>query len=327
MFLTGRMYHMSSMKSEMVKFVLKNSHYFMGQAEKGVIDENTSIEETRNVSERFANRMNRMSWMAKVARKASGIRVEPVNIYHLYGEWILPAHLSKDKVMLYLHGGGYVFGSCNTYRSFMTKLVAESNITALIINYRLAPEHPFPAALDDAAFTYQWLLSSGVNPEDIIIAGDSAGGGLVFSTLLALRDRKIPLPAAAVVMSPWTDLTFSGESVRTKKSVENFIPEGCIETFGGYYTKGSNPADPYISPLFGELEGLPPMMIHVGEDEILLDDSVRFAEKAVRSGVDCKIKIWPEMFHCFPLMTPAFPEAVQGVKEIAQFAKQHIHQS
>lgn len=316
---------MSSMGSAMVKFVLKNSHYFMGQAQKGVIDENTSIEETRAVSEKFAARKEKMSWMDKITQHANGIQVEPVQFYHLYGEWILPAHLSKDKVMLYLHGGGYVFGSCNTYRSFMTKLVAETNVTALIINYRLAPECPYPAALDDAVFTYQWLLSRGVEPKNIIIAGDSAGGGLVFSTLLAIRDRKIPLPAAAVVMSPWTDLTFSGETVQTKKDVEDFIPEGCIETFGAYYSKGSDPADPYISPLFGDLEGLPPIMIHVGENEILLDDSVRFAEKAVRAGVDCKIKIWSDMFHCFPLMTPAFPEAVQGVKEIAQFTKKYMH--
>lgn len=315
---------MSSMKSNMAKFLLKNSHYFMGQKEKGVIDENTSIDDTREISERFSKRMEQMSWMSKIARAAAGIQIEPENIYHIYGEWILPAHKSKDQVMLYLHGGGYVFGSCNTYRSFMTKLVKESNITALIINYRLAPEHPFPAAVDDAAFTYQWLLSRGIDSKDIILAGDSAGGGLVLATLLALKDRNIPLPTAAVVMSPWTDLTFSGESVQTKKDVEHFIPEGCIETFGGYYTKGSDPRNPYASPLFGALEGLPPIMIHVGEDEILLDDSVRFAEKAVRAGVDCKIKIWSEMFHCFPLLTPAFPEAEQGVKEIAQFAKKHM---
>lgn len=316
---------MSSIKSAGVKFLLKNSHYFMGQSKKGIIDENTSIEETRAVSEKTASQMEKMNWMAKVTQNAVGIQVDPVQIYHIYGEWILPAHLSKDKVMLYLHGGGYVFGSCNTYRSFMTKLVKESNITALIINYRLAPEHPFPAALDDAAFTYQWLLSSGIDAKNIVLAGDSAGGGLVLATLQAIRDRSIPMPVAAVVMSPWTDLTFSGETVQTKKDVENFIPEGCIETFGGYYTKGSDPSTPYASPLFGDLTGLPPIMIHVGEEEILLDDSVRFANKAVQAGVDCKLKIWPEMFHCFPLMAPAFPEAVQGLKEIAQFTQQHLN--
>ena len=316
---------MASMKSNMAKFLLKNSHYFMGQMEKGKIDENTSIEETRAVSEKFAQRMEQMSWMTKITRLATGIRVEPEQIYHLYGEWILPAHSSKDQVMLYLHGGGYVFGSCNTYRSFMTKLVKESSVTALIINYRLAPEHPFPAAVDDAAFTYQWLLSRGVHPKNIVLAGDSAGGGLVLATMLALKDRQISLPKAAVVMSPWTDLTFSGESVQTKKDVEHFIPEGCIETFGGYYTKGSNPATPYASPLFGALEDLPPIMIHVGEDEILLDDSVRFHQKAIRAGVDCQIKIWPGMFHCFPLMAPAFPEAVQGLREMAACVAKHIY--
>jgi acetyl esterase/lipase len=205
----------------------------------------------------------------------------------------------------------------------VAKIAKGSGIIILQFNHRLAPEHPFPAALEDSLAAYRWLLAQGVSNSNIMIVGESAGGGLCLATLLALRDQGAPLPAAAVAISPWTDLTLSGESRRTKADV-CLSPKGMAEVCTKYYLGSHNPENPWISPLFGDLHGLPPILINVGADDTLLDDSLRFAEKANAAGVDITLRVGEGMVHCYPLLAPLFPEATQAMDEICMFIKTHI---
>ncbi len=215
----------------------------------------------------------------------AGIEVSPATIGNLLAEWILPAQAAKDRVIFFLHGGGYVSGSCSDHRRLLAKFVQGSNVGALLFEYRLAPENPYPAAIEDSVAAYRWLLAQGVASSDIVFAGDSAGGGLCLALLLALRDQDIPLPAAAVAISPWTDLKCTGESYRSNAR-KCLAPEGCWTAFSRHYVGDHDAGLPWISPLCGDLRGLPPLLIYVGGDEILRDDSVRFAAKAKDSGVD-----------------------------------------
>jgi acetyl esterase/lipase len=223
-------------------------------------------------------------------------------------------------VIFYTHGGGYVSGSCSDHRGFVAKFVQGSGVGALLYEYRLAPEHPFPAALEDTLTAYRWLLSQSVSPSRIIIVGESAGGGLCLATLLALRDHGIPLPAAAVALSPWTDLRLTGESNRTRAKV-SIDPVGMSMVCSQYYAGDEDPGLPYISPLYGDLHGLPPLLIYVGNDEMGRDDSTRFAEKAKAAGVDVTLRVGEGMVHCYPLFAPLFPEATQAMQEICAFIK------
>ncbi len=226
-------------------------------------------------------------------------------------------------MILYTVGGGYVSGSCNDHRALVAKITQGSGVTTLLFDHRLAPEDPFPAALDDAVTAYRWLLAQGIAPSNIVIAGDSAGGGLCLATLLALRDQNTPLPAAAAVLSPWTDLVLTGESYRTKLNA-SIDPPGMSVVCSKYYVGENDPRHPWISPLYGGLRGLPALFICVGTNETMLDDSTRFAEKALAAGVDVTLSVWEGMVHCFPLMAPLFPEATQALDEICTFIRTHL---
>ncbi len=199
----------------------------------------------------------------------------------------------------------------------------ETRRMVISVDYRLAPEHPFPAAMDDTLVAYRWLLAQGVSPERIVIVGESAGGGLALATLLALRDQGLPLPAGAVALSPWTDLELTGESCRTKVKV-CISPLGMNRVCSQYYVGDNDPRLPWISPLHGDLHGLPPILINVGEDETMLDDSTRFAEKAKAAGVDMTLMVGPGMVHCYPLFAPLFPEATQAMAEICAWIKAQV---
>ncbi len=209
------------------------------------------------------------------------------------GEWIAAPNAGAERPRIYyLHGGGYVIGSINTHRALIARLSAASGARAFAINYRLAPEHPFPAAVEDAVSAYRWLLEQGVDPATIVIAGDSAGGGLTVATLVALRDAGVPLPAAAVCLSPWTDMEGIGESAKTRKAADPMIdPEGGLAQ-AQLYLGGADPRTPLAAPLYADLRGLPPMLIHVGDAEVLLDDSTRLAERAKAAGVDVTLEVW-----------------------------------
>jgi epsilon-lactone hydrolase len=253
----------------------------------------------------------------------AGIDVSPVTIDGIPAEWILPSGATRDRIIFFLHGGGYVSGSCADHRIHAAKLVKGTGLAALLFEYRLAPEHPYPAAIEDSLTAYQWLLGQGVSPSDIVFAGDSAGGGLALALLPAVRDRGMPLPAAAAVMSPWTDLMCTGESYRTKANV-CLSPEGTWTAFSKHYAADNDPCLPLISPLYGDLHGLPPILIHVGEDEILRDDSIRFAEKAKEAGVDVTLRVGEGMLHCYPVCAPLFPEATAAMEEICNFMRMHL---
>ena len=307
---------MPSLRSRLFLFVLRHSHLLRFRLKRrAAIDWDTSIPDYRRETERASKLFGKLP---------DQIEVSPVTIDGLYTEWILPSRAKKDKVILYFHGGGYVTGTCKMHRTHVAKVVKGSGVGALLFAYRLAPEHPFPAAIEDSVTVYRWLLAEGISPSRIVFMGDSAGGGLCLATLIALRDQGIPLPAAVVALSPWTDLKCTGESYKTKLKVEPLAPTESWTVFSHYYVKGSDPCNPWISPLYGDLHGLPPLLIHVGENEVLLDDSVRFAEKAKDAGVDVTLKVGEGMFHCYPVCAPLFPEAKRAMDEIFTFIKAHI---
>jgi acetyl esterase/lipase len=295
---------------------MKNSHLLRFRLKKETIDWNTneSILRFREQCEEGAKRFGKMP---------AGIAVLPAMIDNLKAEWIMPAQATKEKVIFFVHGGGYVSGSCSDHRIHVSKFVKGANIGALLFEYRLAPEHPFPAALDDSVNAYQWLLSQGVLSSNVVFAGDSAGGGLCLATLLALRDKGLPLPAAAVALSPWTDLRCTGASYR-KNAGKCLSPDGTWTAFSKHYAGDHDPGLPGMSPLYGDLRGLPPLLIFAGEDEILLDDSVRLAEKAKDAGVDVTLRVGKGLFHCYPVCAPLFPEATQAMDEICSFLKNHL---
>ena len=196
-------------------------------------------------------------------------------------------------------------------------LAAQSRVLA--VDYRLAPEFPFPSALEDSLAAYKWLISEGISPKNIIIAGDSAGGGLTISTVVTLRDKEEFMPGALVLLSPWTDLTFSGESIITKKQVDPIFTQDIEIAYVPAYTGIVDPSNPLISPIFANLQNFPPTLIHVGTDEILLDDSTRLVNRLRSEGVHVKIKIWEEMWHVFPAYAPWVPEAQSAIDEIGEF--------
>jgi len=305
---------MPSLQSHLFHFLLKHGHLLRFKLKKKEWDFNTSIPNFRQKCERGASKFGKMP---------DGIEVIPVTINGLSAEWILPYQGTKDQVILYTIGGGYVSGSCNDHRSIVAKIVKGSGVSMLLFEHRLAPEHPYPAALEDSVAVYRWLLAQDVSPSQIMIVGESAGGGLCLATLLALRDQGIPLPAAAVALSPWTDLKLTGESYRTKAKV-CLSPRGMATVCSKYYVGDNDPCLPWISPLYGDLHGLPPILIYVGEYETLLDDSTRFAEKAKAAGVDVTLKIGEGMIHCYPLLPAFIPEAQQAMDEICAFIKTHI---
>ncbi|QQS27932.1 MAG: alpha/beta hydrolase [Sphingobacteriales bacterium] len=233
--------------------------------------------------------------------------------------WIIPAKANTNIAMLYLHGGGYAVGSVNTHKALVSKIAKKAGITALAIDYRLAPEHPFPAAVDDAICAYNFLLEQNYAPENIVIAGDSAGGGLTLATLIALKDLGRPLPAAAVCLSPWTDLVVTGASVTEKAHLDPMIVGYLLSEWAAKYA-GKTPVNhPLISPLYADLSGLPPLLVQVGTDEVILDDSTRFAEKAREQGVDVTLDIWNGMIHVWQYLWYVIPEANEAIKQIATY--------
>jgi monoterpene epsilon-lactone hydrolase len=307
---------MPSLRSRLIRFMLTHRHWFRFQLKRRTtIDWNTSIPQLRQEADKTSKFFGRLP---------KGIRVSPVTIDDLPAEWIVPSQAKKDKAILYFHGGGYVMGSVQAHRPIVTKFVKGSGVGALLFGYRLAPEYPFPAALEDSMTAYRWLLAQGVTPSHIVFVGDSAGGGLGLATLIALRDKGIALPAAVVALSPWTDLKCTGESLRTKAKVDPLTWAESWTVFSKYYVGDNDPGNPWISPLYGNLRGLPPMLIYVGEHEVLLDDSTRFAKKAKNTGVDITLRVGEGMVHCYPVLAPLFPEAKQAMDEICAFIKTHV---
>jgi acetyl esterase/lipase len=252
------------------------------------------------------------------------IKCDPTDAGGVPAEWISAPGADPDRVIYYLHGGGYVMGSIKTHREMVSRIARASGARALAIDYRLAPEHPFPAAVEDSTAAYRWLLSTGVDPARLVIAGDSAGGGLTVATLVALRDAGDPLPAAAVCLSPWVDMEGIGESMTTRAEADPMVQRDDLIEGAQAYLGGADPRTPLAAPLYADLKGLPPLLIHVGTAETLLDDSTRLADRAKTAGVDVTLEPWDDMIHVWQFMASMLPEGQQSIDRIGGFIREHI---
>lgn len=258
------------------------------------------------------------------AQLPEGTEVSEVTADNVPGEWVSAPNAATDRVVLYLHGGAYLLGSPKTHRELVARISMAAGVRALLIDYRLAPEHPFPAAVEDAVASYRWLLNSGIAPEHIVISGDSAGGGLSMATLLALHDAGDPLPAGAALLSPWTDLAATGESLTTRAELDPWLDSNGLIPAAAVYLGEADPRNPLASPLYGDLRGLPPLLIQVGSDEILYDDSVRLAERAQEAGVAVTLEKWPDMWHVFQAFAGMLPEGQQAIEHIGEFVRARV---
>jgi monoterpene epsilon-lactone hydrolase len=308
---------MPSIRSRLFLGVLKNSHLLRFKRKRqSTFDFDTSIEEFRAQVD---------TTPALFGKLPDHIALESIMIDDLYAEWLRHADAPKDEAILYFHGGGYVSGTCAAHRTHVSKVVNGSLINAMTFQYRVAPEHPFPTALEDALAAYRYFLEQRFAPDKIAFMGDSAGGGLCLATLNAIKEQGLPLPTAVVALSPWTDLACTGGSYQ--RNAESCLsPTGSWTVFSHYYAPDMDKTNPLISPLYGDLAGMPPMRIYVSSDEVMLDDAVQYAEKAKAAGVEVVLTIGEGLFHCYLICAPIFPEATEAMAELCDFMKQHVAQ-
>jgi acetyl esterase/lipase len=273
-----------------------------------------TLEENRVYSLNNARRMNSVP---------KGVEINKFEIAGIPSAWISPSNADQDKVILHLHGGGYVLGGIDSQQMMCILMAQTLKMKVLLPEYRLAPENPFPAAVDDALKVYRWLLAQGYHPGNIIVSGDSAGGGLGLATVLSLRDAGEALPAAVACMSPWADLTFKGGTYITKAKAEAVLREDVLREWASYYIGTEKPDHPLISPVYADFRGFPPLLIQVGSDEILLDDSRMLAEKAKADGVEVTLKIWDDLWHVWQALGKLIPESKKAFEEMGQFVREH----
>jgi epsilon-lactone hydrolase len=268
----------------------------------------------------------RSDWDAAFGGTTAPVTCERVSAGGVDGEWMSPADAPEDKAILYFHGGGFRIGSVSSHRDLIARIALASGCRVLAINYRLAPEHRFPAALDDAIAAHRWMLDCGLTSANIVFAGDSAGGNLVLAAMLALRERALPLPVSAVLMSPWTDLAATGASYISRAEADPIHQRAMILALAKNYLGGQgDPYDPLVSPLYADLAGLPPLLIQVGDRETVLDDSVMLADMARAAGIDVNLEVWDGMIHVFQMFGAELPEARQAIASIAGFLNRHLH--
>lgn len=253
---------------------------------------------------------------------AEGTSIEEVDAGGVPGEWVAAPGASGSSTILYLHGGAYTICSPRTHRSITSGLSARTGARVLAADYRLAPENPFPAAVDDALAAYRFLLENGSSP--VVVAGDSAGGGLTIALLVAARDAGLPLPAAAAVISPWVDLELTGASMDDKADVDPMINRERLKESADAYLAGADARTPLASPLYADLTGLPPLFIHVGERETLLDDASRLEEAATRAGVDVTLEVEEDMIHIWHIFAGLAPEGDAGLDRVSAFLSPHL---
>lgn len=251
------------------------------------------------------------------------VRCDPVDAGGVPAEWITTPGVVAERVIYYLHGGGYVMGSINTHREMVSRLSRAASARVLIIDYRLAPENPFPAAVDDSLAAYRWLLSVGVDPARLVIAGDSAGGGLTVATLISLRDAGESLPQAGICLSPWVDLECVGECMVTRAERDPVLSRDISLMLAKAYLGDTDPRTPLASPIYADLTGLPPLLIQVGTAEVLFDDATRLADHARAAGVDVILEPWDDMIHVWHMFAAILPEGQQAIDRIGEFIHQH----
>jgi epsilon-lactone hydrolase len=259
--------------------------------------------------------------MATMFPVPADVKCEPVMAGTVKAEWVTAPGAASDRAILHLHGGGYVIGSINTHRALAAGLSRAAKARVLLIGYRLAPEHPHPAAVEDAVAAYRWLLAQGFSPKRIAIAGDSAGGGLTIAVLVALRDGGEKLPAAGVCLSPWVDLEGIGESMTTKADLDPMVKKDGLVQLATLYLGGKDPRTPLAAPLYADLSGLPPLLILAGTWETLLDDASRIAERARKAGVDVTYEPAEGMIHVWQLFAPILDEGKQSIERIGQYVR------
>lgn len=263
----------------------------------------------------------RFEKMAAVLGGAPDAKCETVDAGGVPAEWVAAPGVDPERAVLLLHGGGYAIGSLNTHRRLAYDISAASGARVLVIDYRLAPEHPFPAAVDDAAAAWRWLLQQAFAASRLAIVGDSAGGGLTIATLVNLRDQKLGLPGCAVAVSPWVDLEGLGNSITTRAAQDAMVQKDGLLWMAKMYLAGKDAKTPLAAPLHADLKGLPPVLVQVGTAETLLDDATRIAEKLHAAGVEVRLAIWPNMPHVFPLFAPILSEGRDGCLEIGSFIR------
>lgn len=254
----------------------------------------------------------------------SDVTVTPVNAGGVPSEWLDIGGAACDSTLFFVHGGGYSIGSLRTHRRLASDLARASGLRALSIGYRLAPEHLFPAAVEDAAAAYRWLLDSGLDANRIVLAGDSAGGGLCLAALMKLRDEGAAMPAAVACLSPWTDLAATGASVYTRAAHDPILDARDLHTFAQRYLGEADPRNPLASPLYGDLRGLPPLLIHAGTAEILLDDSTRLASRARDAGVDVTLHVADDMVHAWHYYAGLFPEGEEAILKVGEYIRARL---
>ncbi|MCL6645184.1 MAG: alpha/beta hydrolase [Dehalococcoidia bacterium] len=259
-----------------------------------------------------------MESMAVLGGPEPGTVSEPVEAGGVPAEWIVAPGAARDRAILYLHGGGYAIGSIATHRGVLSRLSAASASAGLALDYRLAPEHPFPAAVEDAVAAYRWLLAQGIAPGRIAIAGDSAGGGLTVAALVALRDAGDPLPACAVTFSPWADLALEGASMDERDALDPMVHRPGLQQMADWYLAGQDARHPLASPIHADLAGLPPLLVQVGTAETLYDDAVRLAVRAIEAGTAVTFEPWADLFHVFQIFA-MLPEAQEAVRAAGAF--------
>lgn len=271
---------------------------------------------------RHRKELDRGAWFMPRFRKVDYKKLE---VNGLKAEWITPKKLKHpDKVLYYLHGGAYAVCSIETHRRLVARLAYLTGVKALMIEYRMAPESPFPAAIDDAVTGFNWLQQQGYDAKDIVIGGDSAGGGLSVTTMLQLRDTQQPLPAFALLISPWTDLEGTGDSNTSKDLPDSVLNNPALIWHGKLYAGKESLRHPMISPIYADLTGLPPLYIVVGEEELIYDDSVRLAQKADSCGVEVTLEKWAHMFHVWQIYDFIMPEANTSIHEMAKRIEQML---
>jgi epsilon-lactone hydrolase len=298
---------MPSVQSRGLRFFIRHFNFFSG--------EGGSLPELRR----------RTDFFASLLRTPRGVSIRKIIAGTAPAERLIPVDAPENFVLLYFHGGGFIFCSLKTHRAMVARLALAGGTRAVSVDYRLAPEHPFPAALEDCLAAYRWLLQSGISPRRIVVAGDSAGGNLALALLIALRRDGDPLPAAAVGLSPATDLTWSGESFQTKAKFDPIFPKGSSSSLSSQidavYVRTEDPHNPLISPLYGDWRGMPPILLHVGEDEVLLNDSTRMVDRVRAAGGEATVVIWPGMWHVFQAFAPFLPEANRSINQIGKFIR------
>ena len=300
----------SAAMSWRARFVREVTAWYLGMFEVEKID--------------VAYTRKRLDFFAGMVPTAFGVAVRKDEIAGLSAEWLKPNGAPDDKMLLYWHGGAYVMGSCQSHRPCVSHIAREAGIQALLPEYRLAPEHPFPAAIQDAVAVYRALLEQGFEPANIAVAGDSAGGGLTAAMLLSLRDAGDPLPGAVGLLSPWLDLSGQGESMTTRVDQDPWFNPEDLPHVTRNYCDDSELRDPLVSPVYADASGLPPTLIQVGNDEILLSDSERFADNMRASGGQVEVDVWPGMWHVWQMFIGLMPESRQAVVKLGEFIRESI---